>query len=478
MVDVLIIGAGVVGASVARALSQYELNAVVIEKNHDVCEETSKANSGIVHAGYDALPGTMKAKFNLLGSRMMASFCRDLDVPYRNNGSLILAFCDNDLPRLAALKEQGELNGVEGLRLLTAAEAKRLEPNLNAGVVGAMLAPSGAVVDPFELTIAQAELAAVNGIDFVFDAEVRAIRKTTSGFLVTTDRGDYETKVVVNCAGVRADELNNLVSTRKLSIIPRKGEYCLFDKQVGTLVEHTIFQMPTELGKGVLVTPTAEGNLLIGPSAVDVADKDDVSTTAEGLAEVVRKARQSIVSVPTGFVITAFAGLRATERDGDFVIGEAPDVPGFYNAAGIESPGLTSAPAIGDHLAASIAIALGLELKKNPIRKRPGTIRFETLDTDRKAAMIRDNPDYGKIVCRCELVTAAEIRDAIRRPLGATTIDGVKRRARAGSGRCQGGFCSPKVIRILAEELGIDPLEIVKSDQHSIILVGFDKDDM
>ncbi|MFH0992909.1 MAG: NAD(P)/FAD-dependent oxidoreductase [bacterium] len=478
MLDVLIIGAGVVGASVARALSQYEVHAVVVEKNHDVCEETSKANSGIVHAGYDAHPGTMKATYNLLGSQMMASLCRDLDVPYRNNGSLILAFSESDLPRLAALKEQGERNGVEGLRLLSAVEAKELEPNLNAGVVGALLAPSGAIVDPFELTIAQAEIAYVNGVDFIFDAEVSAIRKTTTGFLVTTNRGDYEAKVVVNCAGVRADELNNLVSARKLSITARKGEYCLFDKQVGNLVEHTIFQMPTPFGKGVLVTPTAEGNLLIGPTAVDVADKDDVSTTASGLAEVIKKARQSIVNVPTGFIITAFAGLRATERNGDFIIGEAPDVPGFFNAAGIESPGLTSAPAIGEHLATSIAAGLNLVLKHNPIRKRTGTIRFEPLSAERKAAIIRDNPDYGKIICRCELVTAAEIRDAIRRPLGATTIDGVKRRARAGSGRCQGGFCSPKVMAILAEELGIDPLDIVKSDQHSVILVGFDKDDM
>jgi len=478
MHDIIIIGAGVIGASVARALSAYAAKTIVIEKNHDVCEETSKANSGIVHAGYDAHPGTNKAVFNLRGSRMMAAFCHEHQIPYRNNGSLVLGFTEEDLPKLEALRDQGTKNGVEGLVILSAAEAKRLEPNLNGDVKFALLAPTGGIVDPFELTIAQAEVAMVNGVEFSFDTCVKSIHPIAGGYQVSTDRGIYEAKVVVNCAGVHADELNNLVSSRKLSITPRKGEYCLFDKQVGALVDHTIFQLPTQYGKGVLVTPTAEGNLLIGPTAVDIDDKEDVSTTAEGLAEVVKKAKRSVLSVPTGFVITAFAGLRATERGGDFVIGEAPDAPGFYNAAGIESPGLTSAPAIGDELASQIANALRLSRKTTPMRKRPPVVRFEPLSFDDKAAAIKRDPAFGKIVCRCELVTAAEIQDAIRRPLGATTVDGIKRRTRAGSGRCQGGFCSPRVMHLLAGELGLDPLDIAKYDKQSTILVGFDKDDL
>jgi len=478
MLDTIIIGAGVIGASVARALSGYASNTIVLEKNHDVCEETSKANSGIVHAGYDAHPGTNKAIFNLRGSRMMAAFCHEHQIPYRNNGSLVLGFTDEDFPKLEALRVQGTRNGVEGLRILSAEEAKRLEPNLNHEVKYALLAPTGGIVDPFELTIAQAEVAMVNGVEFAFDTKVERIRPITGGYQVSTDRGVYEAKVVVNCAGVRADELNNMVSARKLSITPRKGEYCLFDKQVGALVDHTIFQLPTQYGKGVLVTPTAEGNLLIGPTAVDIEDKEDVSTTAEGLAEVVKKAKRSVLSVPTGFVITAFAGLRATERGGDFVIGEAPDAPGFYNAAGIESPGLTSAPAIGDELAKRISEALRLSCKTTPMKKRPSVVRFEPLSFDDKAAAIKRDPAYGKIVCRCELVTAAEILDAIRRPLGATTVDGIKRRTRAGSGRCQGGFCSPRVMHLLAAELGLDPRDIAKYDKQSTILVGFDKDDL
>jgi glycerol-3-phosphate dehydrogenase len=476
MRDALIIGAGVVGCSVARALSAFAADILVLEKNHDVCEETSKANSGIVHAGYDAHPGSAKAKYNLRGSRMMAAFCAELEVPYRNNGSLVVALSDEGIPRLEELRRQGENNGVEGLRIITAAEARRLEPNLSEDVVAALLAPTGAVVDPFQLTIAQAEVAAVNGVQFRFDTRVVGIRRISGGYAVETDCGVFEARSVVNCAGVHADEMNNLVSERKLSITPRKGEYCLFDKEVGNLVSRTIFQLPTNFGKGVLVTPTAENNLLIGPTAYDIEDKDDVATTAEGLAEVLAKARKSVVRVPVGQVITAFAGLRATEKGGDFVIGEVPDAKNFFNAAGIESPGLTSAPAIGDDLAERIAAALSLARKSSPLAKRPPLVRFETLSIEEKKKRIAANPAYGKIVCRCELVTAAEILDAIHRPLGATTVDGVKRRTRAGAGRCQGGFCSPRVMKILSEELSLDPREIEKFDAGSTFLVGIDKE--
>jgi glycerol-3-phosphate dehydrogenase len=478
MYDVCIIGAGVIGSSVARALSQYECKMVVVEKESDVCEGTSKANSGIVHSGYDAHPGSLKAKMNVRGSKMMEAFCRDLDIPYHRNGSLVLAFSTEDLPRLENLRRQGEENGVEGLRVLSREEVLAMEPNLNDAVAGALYAPTGAIVDPFKLTIAQAEVAALNGTEFRFETKVIDIEKQGEAFKVFTDKGELTAKVIVNAAGVFADDINNQLSARKLKITPRKGEYCLFDKEVGHLVSHTVFQLPTALGKGVLVTPTPDGNLLVGPSANDIIDKEDNSTTAEGLASIIGKARQSVRSIPMGFVITAFAGLRATEAGGDFVIGEAEDVPGFFNAAGIESPGLTSAPVIGDDLAAMVAEKLHLQKKTDYVSKRKDVVRFESLSMEEKAALIRENPDYGKIVCRCELVTVAQIKDAIYRPLGAKTLDGVKRRTRAGAGRCQGGFCAPRVVEILSKELHLDPREVAKFNADSVLLIEFDKDSL
>ncbi len=478
MFDVIIIGAGVIGASVARALSKYNLKVAVLEKHFDVCEETSKANSGIVHSGYDAKPGTQKAKFNLLGNRMMSEFCKKYQVPFRQNGSLIIAFSEADLPKLEALKKQGNENGVSGLRILNQAEVRQMEPYINEGVFAALFAPTGGIVDPFELTIAQAEVAFANGVKFEFGTTVDHITRTKDGFQILTNHQPYETKTVVNCAGVFADEINNMVSGHLLKITPRKGEYCLFDKEVGHLVDKTIFQLPTQYGKGVLVTPTAENNLLIGPTAYDIDDKSDKSTTAEGVKEVLEKAGLSIQKVPTSFVITAFSGLRATEAKGDFVIGEAKDVPGFFNAAGIESPGLTAAPAIGDELASLVAHSLKASIKPTYLDGRTEVVRFEPKTVAEKAALIRQNREYGKIICRCEMVTLAEIKDAIHRPLGASTIDGVKRRTRAGAGRCQGGFCSPKVLEILSKELNQDPREIAKFDQNAILLVGFDKESL
>lgn len=476
MVDVLIIGAGVIGASVARAISKYNLKTIVLEKHGDVCEETSKANSGIVHSGYDAKPGTLKAKYNLKGNEMMKEFCERYQVPYRNNGSLVLAFAEEDIVKLEALKSQGEKNGVKGLTVLTKEEVLAMEPNLSHGVTGGLYAPTGGIVDPFELTIAQAEVANINGVEFRFNSLVTNIVKKGDYFIVTVNGEEIETKTVVNCAGVFSDEINNLISNHKLKITPRKGEYCLFDKEVGHLVDKTIFQLPTAYGKGVLVTPTAENNLLIGPTAYDIDDKSDNATTPEGLKEVLSKASQSIKSVPTSFVITAFSGLRATEAKGDFVLGEPEDVSGFYNAAGIESPGLTAAVVIGDYLAEQVSEKLNASLKSTYQDGRPKSIRFEPLSISDKEKLIKQNHEFGKIICRCEMVTLAEIKDAIHRPLGARTIDGVKRRTRAGAGRCQGGFCGPKVLDILAKELNKDPREIAKFDQQAVLLVGLDKE--
>ena len=478
MYDIIIIGAGVIGSNVARVLSKYKLKIAVLDKEVDICEQTSKANSGIVHSGYDAHVGSMKAKMNLRGSKMMEKLCQELDVPYRRNGSMVLALSLEDLPKLAILKTQGDTNGVEGLRILTRDEAIKMEPNLSNEVAGALFAPTGGIVDPFKLTIASAEIAFQNGVEFKLKTKVIDVEKRDDHFVVFTDKGELITKVLVNAAGVYADDFNNQLSAHKLKITPRKGEYCLFDKQVGNLVDKTIFQLPTNLGKGVLVTPTPDGNLLIGPTANDIIDKDDISTTEEGLKSVVDRAKKSVKQIPMGFVITAFAGLRATEQNGDFVIGEAADVPNFYNAAGIESPGLTSAPAIGEYLGEMISQKLHAVEKSDYVKIRKDTVRFESLSLAEKATIIKENPEYGKIICRCELVTLAQIKDAIHRPLGATTLDGIKRRTRAGAGRCQAGFCSPRVIEILAKELHLDPREIAKNDNNSVMLIEFDKDSL
>jgi glycerol-3-phosphate dehydrogenase len=477
MYDVIIIGGGVIGAHVARNLSRYDLKIGVLERASDVCELTSKANSGIVHSGLDATPGSLKAKYNLRGNAMMASTCAELDVPYRRNGSMIVCFEPEEEAGLAELYRQGLENGVEGLKILSGDEARALEPNLTAAVHKAILAPTGGIVDPFKLTLMAAEVASKNGVQFFFRTEVQTIeRRLNGGYAVHTRGGSFQTKTVINAAGVYADVFHNQICERKIKITPRKGEYCLFDKEVGTLVDHTIFQLPTAYGKGVVVTPTAEGNLLIGPTAYDIENKEDVSTTVDGLKYVVDKAKKSVKHVPMHAVITAFAGLRATERDKDFILGEAPDAPGFFDAAGIESPGLTAAPAIGEDLAKWVADFLQAKTKPIFAWTNRAIPDFEKASIQQKADWIETNKEYGQIVCRCELVTLAQIKDAIHRPLGATTIDGVKRRTRAGSGRCQGGFCSPRILEILSKELHKDPREIAKFGEQSTYLVGLDKE--
>lgn len=488
MYDVVIIGAGVIGSAIARELSRYELDTAVLEREEDVCCGTSKANSGIVHAGHDAKPGSLKAKLNVGGNRMMESLSRELDFPFRRNGSVVLCFHEEEIPRLEGLRRQGMKNGVEGLRILRGDEMRRIEPGISREAKAMLYAPSGGIVCPFKLNIALAENACVNGTSFFFDTCVNEICRTggieagkggtaeKAGFILNTDRGTFRTRAVVNAAGVYADVFNNMVSSRKLHITPRKGEYVLLDKKAGHLVDKTVFQLPTSLGKGVLVTPTVHGNLMVGPTANDIEDREGTDTTASGMEEVIRKAAYSVGKVPVKQTITSFAGLRAHEDGDDFVIGEAEDVPGFFNAAGIESPGLTSAPAVGEMLAGMIAKRLKAEKKQDFTAVRKDIVRVWEADPETVQRMIQKNPAYGNVVCRCETVTEGEILDAIRRPLGARSLDGIKRRTRAGMGRCQAGFCSPKVMEILARELGVPITEITKCGPGSQLVTGYDKE--
>lgn len=470
--DAVIIGGGVTGCAIARELSRYDLRTCVVEREEDVCSGTSKANSAIVHAGHDAKPGSAKARFNVEGNRMMGQLAEDLDFEFKRNGSLILCFVEEDLPALQALYEKGIKNGVPDLKILTGDEARAMEPNLTDSVVAALYAPTGGIVCPFGMTIALAENACDNGVEFLFNTRVENVRKADGGYELVTSGGVLHATYVINAAGVYADEIHNMVSEKKLHITPRKGDYCLLDKEAGHHVEKTIFQLPGKLGKGILVTPTVHGNLLTGPTATDIEDKEGTRTTAQELAFVMEKANVSVKNVPFRQVITSFSGLRAHEDGDDFVVGEAEDAGNFFDAAGIESPGLSSAPAIGVYIAQLVADRAGAAKKENWNGKRKGFIRPEHMSMEERAALIKERPEYGAIVCRCEGVSEGEIIDAINRTLGAVSLDGIKRRVRQGMGRCQAGFCTPRTMEILARERGMKMEDICKNGAGSNMITG------
>ncbi|MBQ6314468.1 MAG: NAD(P)/FAD-dependent oxidoreductase [Mogibacterium sp.] len=463
--DVVIIGAGVVGCSIARELSRYELSVLVVDKESDVCEGTSKANSAIIHAGFDAEPGSLKALLNVRGNQMMDQVAEDLDVPFKRIGAMVLGFSEEDIPVLEGLMERGVRNGVPDIRLLTREEALELEPGLADGVYAAIHVPSSGIVCPFELTLAYAENAYHNGAEFSLSTEVTGISTESDQykFRIETTNGVFRAKCVVNCAGVYTDKIHNMVCEPSFSIVARKGEYMLMDKSAGKTVTHTIFQIPTRMGKGVLVTPTVHGNLLVGPTAYDIEDKENIGTTSDGIGTVRAKSALSIKDIPYNKVITSFSGLRSTGNTGDFIIQEDDKVGGFIDVAGIESPGLSSAPAIGPYVGDIVCRIL--EPSENPYfdPTRLGIPRVAEMPVSERRRLVGQRPDYGQIVCRCEEISEGEILDAIRRPLGATTLDGVKRRVRAGMGRCQGGFCQPKVMDMLAHELGISYAEVKKN---------------
>ncbi len=476
MFDVIIIGAGVIGSAVARELMRGERRVAVLEKGMDVCEGTSKANSGIVHAGFDAIPGSLKAKLNVEGNKRMEALSKELDFLFQQNGSLVLCFDEEEKDKLQSLYDKGIKNGVEKLQLLSGDEARRLEPELSQSVVAALYAPTGGIVCPFGLTIALAENAAVNGAEFYFNTEVTAIQNKEGGYILQTTKGAFEGRIIVNAAGVYADKFHNMVSKKKMTLVARKGEYCLYDKQAGGFVSKTIFQLPTEYGKGVLISPTVHGNLLLGPTAEDVNDKEGQLTTRRGLEEVMKKAALSVKELPPmRQVITSFAGLRAHEAKDDFIIEEVEDARGFIDVAGIESPGLTCAPAIGCLVADLVHTIAPAKKKENYISQRIGVKNMAASSKEEQKDLIKKNPAYANVICRCEMVTEGEILDAIHRPLGARTLDGIKRRTRAGSGRCQAGFCLPKTMEILAREWDTDISEVVKSGIDSYILTGYNK---
>ena len=477
MFDVAIIGAGVIGTFIARELSRYDLHLALIEKDSDVANGTTKANSAIIHAGYDAKPGTNKAKFNALGNPMFEKICEELDVPFKRIGSLVIASNEDEMGNLKEIYEQGIENKIPNMKLIDKEKVKSIEPNLNEEIIGALYAPTCGIVGPFELTIALAENAVENGVQLFLNCKVASIEKHEDFYVIKDGDKEIKAKYVINCAGVYADKINNMVANESFKIIPRRGQYFVLEKKAGKLVNTVIFQCPTKLGKGVLVTQTVHGNLLVGPNAENLVDNENIQTTAMGLEEVRNAAYKTSKKIPFNSVITSFSGLRATSTTGDFIIEESKEAENFINVAGIESPGLSAAPAIAEYVVGILNNKVKGLVKKedfNPIRRK--VIRFMELSDIEKAEIIKKDPRYGRIICRCESITEGEIVDAINRAVGATTLDGVKRRARPGMGICQGGFCGPRIVEILAREQNIDELEVLKSNKGTYVLMGKTKE--
>jgi len=470
MYDVIVIGCGITGAAAAYELSKYQLKVAVLEGENDVAQGATKANSAILHAGYDAKPGTLMAKLNVRGVELARGLCAKLDVPYRQNGAMVLGFSEEDEATLQTLYDRGVANGVKELKILTGDEARAIEPNLAPEVVAALHVPTSAVCLPWEYCLALAETAVVNGVELYLEHQVTGLTRTEDGWHVVTVQGEFDARYVINAAGVFAEEVQNMAAPAAWHIKPARGEYFLMDKGEGCRVDHTIFQCPSNVGKGVLVSPTVHGNLIVGPNSSPV-EGQDVSNTAAGLNFVRSTASRSVPSVDFRQSIRNFAGVRAHADTGDFIIGEVTGAPNFFNAAGICSPGLSAAPAIAEYLVELMGKS-GLELTEKEdfidSRKR---VKFNHLSAGEKAELVAREPAYGRIICRCETVSEGEIVAAIHSPIPPRSVDGVKRRVGAGLGRCQGGFCGPRVVELLCRELGLSPRDILQDKAGSYMLV-------
>ncbi|WP_066894960.1 NAD(P)/FAD-dependent oxidoreductase [Clostridium nigeriense] len=472
MYDVAIIGAGVIGASIFRELTKFNLKVVILEKENDVAMGTTKANSAIVHAGYDPENGTLMARLNVLGNEMFEGLCKELSVPFKRNGSLVIAFDDEDMKTIKRLYENGVKNNVKDLKLINKEEVIKLEPNITGNVVGALYAPTGGTVGPFEYTIALVENAIKNGGEVMLNSEVVSINKDTFFNIKLKNNRDIKSRYLINATGIYSDKIHNMICEESFEIYPIRGEYYVLDKDQGSNFKHTIFQCPSKLGKGVVVTPTVHGNLIVGPNAESIEDRDSVRNTTEALEYIKETAKRTTDKVNFRNSIRNFAGLRAHADKGDFIIEENNKVKGFIDVSGIKSPGLTAAPAIALEVVKLLEES-GLSLIKNmnfnPYRKQ---IRFMELSIEEKKEIISKDKSYGKIICRCEEITEGEIVDAIKRSFGSVSLDGIKRRCRPGMGRCQGGFCGPRVQEIIARELNIPLESVVLEKEGSYILTG------
>ncbi len=474
MYDVAIIGAGICGSALAFELSRFKLKICLIEKENDVSMGATRANSAIIHAGYDPEPGTLMAKYNVRGSEKAQQLCEDLDVLYKKIGSLVLAFNEKEHKTVEELYKRGCDNGLRSVDIIYKDEILKREPYISSEVYSALVAPDCAVVSPWEYCAALAEVAYNNGVEVKTQSAVTDIKKSKDMFTIVTDKGEIEARVVVNAAGVGADKINNMVGGKPFTIKPNKGEYYLLDKNQGYLLNSVVFQCPNEHGKGVLVSPTVHGNLIVGPNAED-CEPDDDSTTAEGLLSVKQRAVKSVPNINFRENTRNFAGIRANSSLSDFIIGEEASCPGFFNIAGIKSPGLSSAVAIAEDVAEMVVAKLpGTEKNKDFVGTRK-MLRVAYLNHEERAKAVKENSLYGRVVCRCEGVTEGEIIDALHRPFAPKSLAGVKRRCFAGSGRCQGGFCGPKIVELISEHFNIKPEEVLLDAPGSNQIVGYTK---
>lgn len=475
MYDVVIIGAGVVGGMIARTLSAYKLKTALVEKENDVAMGATKANSAIVHAGFDAKEGSLKAKLNVQGSKMMKRVTEELGVKYKNNGSVVIGFNEEDRKVIEELLQRGIKNGVEDLRIIEKEELRALEPNISDNVICALYAPTGAIVCPYELTVAAVGNAMDNGVELRTNFEVLAINEIDDGYEVVSENGSIKTRYIINAAGIYADKIAKMAGDNSFNIKARKGEYILLDKEFGGLVSSTIFRTPSKMGKGILVSPTVDGDLLTGPTSVDIEDKENKATTVEGFSQIIKEANENVKGVPFNGTITSFCGLRAVGDTEDFIINSPKR--GFINVAGIESPGLSASPAIAN-MVRDMLTEQGetLVIKENYNPSRKPMHYFKNASFEEKNRIISENKAFGKIVCRCESVTEGEILEAIRINPKPADLDGVKRRTRAQMGRCQGGFCSAHIIKLLAEEMNIPCEEITKCGGASRVIAGKTKE--
>lgn len=467
MYDVAIIGSGIVGAACAYRLSRFNLKTVVIEKNNDVCCGTTKANSAIIHAGYDPKPNTLMARLNVEGSKMTQEICEKLDIPYKQIGSLVAAFSEEEAKTIEELYQRGVKNGVQGVKVIGKDELKKLEPNISDEAVCALYAPTAAIVNPWEYGLAMAETAVRNGTEIMLEAEVTGIDKKENSWNIHTAKGDIEAAYVINAAGVNSDDIHNMVAEETFRILPSAGEYYLLDKSEGTRVSHIVFQCPNKEGKGTLVAPTVHGNLIVGPNSVS-GDKEDISTKTASLDFIRETALKSVPSIAFRENIRNFTGIRANSTINDFIIEFAAEH--FLDLAGIKSPGLSAAPAIAK-MAEEMLIENGLEAveKENFIDKRTHIV-FKHLSAPVKNQVIYQNPAYGRVICRCETITEGEIIAALNSPIPPVSLDGIKRRAGSGMGRCQGGFCGPKILEIMAKFKNTDYENILQDNTGSYIL--------
>ena len=466
MYDIVVIGAGAVGCAVAREATKYKLKVLVVDKENDVGNETSMANSAIVHSGYDPKPGTNKAFHNVRGNKLYDELCKDLDVEFKRIGSLTCATNEEELAIIESYVPRSKENGVE-VKLLNKKETKELEPFISEKVIGSLYAPSAGIINPFELTVALMENAMDNGAELRLNEEVLDVKKVKNHYVVVTNKGELETKVVVNSAGLYSDKIAKMVGVDTFEVKPRKGEYFVLDHFKKPFVSHVIFPTPSAKGKGILVTPTTHGNYLVGPSSEFVDEKDDFSTDKLTLDDVRSKSSLLVDNIPFQYMIRQFSGLRATGSTGDFII---ENHNGFIVLGGIESPGLASAPSIA--LRVLELVGENIKLENNPEfkKERRKVYRLNKMSEEERNELIKKDPSFGHIVCRCETVSEGEVVDIIKRNAGATTIKGVKKRCRPGFGKCQGGFCEPLILQILARELNKDPMSIKYDSDNAYIL--------